>query len=164
MSGNLKTTITTYVAPSGFSTTSGVNTLYSTSIPNLNVSATSSATPGAAGTPTYYSDGMQLPTLANIQYIYALSDILDATITFYSAAAGGGTVEGHIYLTAGIPYVWSTANGTLPASTLGAAAVSVGVVAEGTKGATWNGAAWTGGTPTTAAVTCNVTMYVGLSV
>ena len=69
------------------------------------------------GSPVTINDGIGVLFYAALQMLYLLSDSLDATVKFYSATAGGGSLITTINLTAGVPYEWDSSSGANPLGT-----------------------------------------------
>lgn len=164
-SGNFLATVTRSLAVSGLPFVSSSFSYNPEALtPNV-AAAVPQASAGNTGTATVSA---AIGVLADLEFLYAYSDILDCTIQFFSGPAGGGTLEGTIHLTAGLAYLWdvnsaggsTTPNGMTPWSS---PIQSVVITVQGTAGAVWSGSAWVGGTTTTVATTANVTITGGAS-
>jgi hypothetical protein len=89
------------------------------------------------GSPITISNGIGVLFYAALQMLYLLSDQLDATVKFYSATAGGGSLIATINLVAGVAYEWDTNNGTNPLGTTNA--LSMVITAANTAGGVSSG-------------------------
>ncbi len=165
MAGNLTTTIAKTITTQGYTPKAATSTITGVSVIPFAVSASAGAA-GTAGSSTIYNDSIgSLPVVANINFLYFVSDTVDATATFYSTQNGGGSVVGQIHMTAGAPFEWDSFMGAMPSTNLSAPALSAGITAQGTVGATWNGTSWSTASATSASSgqTCNITAFIGLS-
>jgi hypothetical protein len=122
MTVSVITTVTKIIAQPGMVSLTSSYTLSGIQNPNLETTVN-------ASTNLTISDGIGSVSAGSLNMLYFLSDGLDATVKFYSAAAGGGIQVGTtITLIAGVPYEWDSLAGTGP---LGASAALSMVVAVG---------------------------------
>ena len=114
----IKTTVTKNVAQPGMSPVSNSYDINGIQNPPLEAAVN-------YGSPLTISDGIGVLLYANLQMLYLLSDQLDATVKFYSATAGGGSLIATINLVAGVAYEWDTNSGTNPLGTTNALSMVV---------------------------------------
>jgi hypothetical protein len=120
------TTITKTVSQPGMASVTSAAQLSGIQNPDLEATVT-------YGAPLTVNDGIGVLNYAALQLLYILSDNLDATVKFYSATAGGGSLITTLSLQAGVAYEWDTACGVNPLGTTNALSmvVTAGATADG---------------------------------
>ena len=119
------TTITKTITQPGMPALSSVTTLVGIQTPPLETTVN-------YGSPVTINDGIGVLDFASLQLLYLVSDQLDATVKFYSATAGGGTLIATINLQAGVAYEWDTSITPNPLGTTNA--LSMVITAANTAG------------------------------
>jgi hypothetical protein len=125
MTASIKSTVTKTISQPGMQPVISSYTLTGIQNPNLETTIT-------YGSPITINDGVGVLNYAALQLLYLLSDELDASVKFYSATAGGGSLITTLSLVAGVAYEWDTNNGANPLSTTNA--LSMVVTAASTAG------------------------------